>query len=189
MTTGRQVFRRFQKPLSLLSRACSYFPIFFTFFLIDATANFNGRLAAAFRYILLKHRFLSCGTNVYIGPNVRLKGIENIAIGTNVSIHDACYIDGTGGVIIGNDVSIAHQCSIVSFNHGWLDKSRPIKYNATTLSAIEIKNDVWLGCGVRVLAGVKIDCRVVIAAGAVVVNDVPANVLAAGVPARVLKSI
>ena len=52
-----------------------------------------------------------------------------------------------------------------------------------------IEENVWLGAGVIVLKGVIIGKNSIIAAGSVVISDIPANVLAAGSPARVIKKI
>jgi acetyltransferase-like isoleucine patch superfamily enzyme len=79
----------------------------------------------------------------------------------NVSINENFFIDCNEGVSIGKDVSIAHTSSFVSANHTWLDKDMPIKYNPMTKKGITIHNDVWIGCGVRVLDGVTIYYRCV----------------------------
>ena len=65
----------------------------------------------------------------------------------------------------------------------------PIKYNPSVCSPIVVNDDVWIGCGCRILAGVEIGDRVVIAAGAVVNKNVERNSLYAGVPAKKIKSI
>ncbi|WP_220727602.1 acyltransferase, partial [Marinilactibacillus psychrotolerans] len=84
-------------------------------------------------------------------------------------------------------VSIAHSTSILSSDHTWDDKSLPIKYNKLSLKPVTIKSDVWLGCGVRILAGSFINKRVVIAAGAVVNKTIESNILAGGIPAKKIK--
>lgn len=143
----------------------------------------------AMRYVLLRRMAKRCGDNVLIGRSVELRYPERLVIGSNVSIHKQCYIDAYGGLIIEDEVSIAHQSSVVSFQHTWNDPSLPIRDNPVMGSAIRIGRDVWVGCGVRILAGVEIGARSVIAAGAVVNKPVAAGTLAAGVPARSVKSI
>ena len=54
---------------------------------------------------------------------------------------------------------------------------------------IHIGNKVWIGAGVVITKGVTIGDNSVVAAGAVVTHDIPANVIAAGVPAKVIKEI
>ncbi|MNR09087.1 putative acetyltransferase [compost metagenome] len=118
-----------------------------------------------------------------------MKNVENLEVGDNVSIHAGCYIDAAGGVEIGNNVSIAHQSSIVAFEHTWGEQNLPIKYNKTVSSGVLISSDVWIGCGVRVLDGSRIDERVVVAAGAVVKGRLASRGVYGGVPVRRLKSI
>ena len=55
-------------------------------------------------------------------------------------------------------------------------------------AGIEIGDDCWLGGGVIVCPGVKIGCRCVIGAGSVVTHDIPDNSVAAGNPARVIRT-
>ena len=54
---------------------------------------------------------------------------------------------------------------------------------------VTVGNNVWIGVGATVLAGVTIGDNSVIGAGSVVTKDIPANVVAAGVPCRVLREI
>ncbi|QKS46433.1 acyltransferase [Paenibacillus cellulosilyticus] len=143
----------------------------------------------ALRYCLLRKLAHRCGDNVLIGRAVELRYPERMSIGSNVSIHKQCYVDAYGGLTIEDEVSIAHQSSIVSFQHTWSDESLTIRDNPVTGAAISIGRDVWIGCGCRILAGASIGSRSIVAAGAVVTKSVPAGTLAAGVPARVVKTI
>ena len=143
----------------------------------------------AFRYCYYKRRFRACGTNVSIHPQVKILNAGQISVGNNISIHPFCYIDGEGGISIGSNVSIAHNVSILSFNHTWDDMLIPIKYNPKSFKSVIIYDDVWIGCGVRIMPGVKISKRCVIAAGSVVTKDCKANSLYGGIPAKFIKSI
>ena len=141
------------------------------------------------RYMVLRRLAERCGENIRVGPRVDIGNWENLRIGDNVSIHPGCYLEAAGGITIGNDVSIAHHTSILSTNHTWSDPALPIRDNPVTYSEVIVDSDVWIGCGVRVLAGVRLRSRTVVAAGAVVHEDVPPGSLVGGVPARALKSI
>jgi acetyltransferase-like isoleucine patch superfamily enzyme len=110
-------------------------------------------------------------------------------MGDRISLHEFVYIDAAGGISIGNDVSIAHGCSIVSFEHGWSDINVPIKYNPIISKPVSIGSDVWIGCGVRILAGAKIGNRVVVAAGSVVKGVLAPGGVYAGSPAKRIKEI
>ncbi|NEW04726.1 acyltransferase [Paenibacillus sp. SYP-B3998] len=130
-----------------------------------------------------------CGDNVFVGRSVEIKHWEKLSIGNNVSIHKQCYLDALGGIHIDHDVSIAHQTSMISFEHTWEIPSLPIRDNPVKAAEIKIHSDVWIGCGCRILAGVQIFSRAVVAAGAVVTKDVSAHTIVGGVPAKPIKTI
>ncbi len=151
--------------------------------------NGRGSVAVLRRYVFLKASAKKVGKNVCVMDHVYLHHWKNLEVGDNVSIHEQCNINAYGGVRIGDNVSIAHGTSIVSFNHTWADENVPIKYNPSEPLPVVIGNDVWVGCGVRILGGVTIGDRSVIAAGAVVTRDCEPNAVYAGVPARLVKRI
>lgn len=97
----------------------------------------------------------------------------------NVNAHITCFEK----IKIGNNVAIADSVRIRdSDNHQVLNASH-IK-----TQPVEIGDNVWIGVGATILKGVKIGDGAIIAAGAVVNKDVPARCLAAGVPAKVIKT-
>ncbi|MBW7474266.1 acyltransferase [Paenibacillus oenotherae] len=186
---GRDLFRSAKPVLSgivLLMRIVPKPILIWMWILSDMLPELAG---VAFRYCVLRRLAHRCGDNVLVGRNVEIKYWERLSIGSNVSIHKQCYLDAYGELSIDNDVSIAHQSSLVSFQHTWSDESMAIRDNPVVCDRIHIGSDVWIGCGVRVLAGVKVGSRTVIAAGAVVTRSVPPGVIAAGVPAKPVKTI
>ncbi|MBW3517562.1 acyltransferase [Flavobacterium sp. NKUCC04_CG] len=187
--TGRKQFGKFKVIINVL---VSFFGLFGkrgNAYFLRMARNINGKLGLLLRYVFLKNCCQSIGDNVSVQPNVFLFNLQNIQIGNNVSIHPMCYIEGAGGITIGNDVSIAHASSLISTNHTWDDERIPIKYNKETFSEIIINDDVWIGCGVRILSGVEIKKRSVVAAGAVVNKTFAENSLIGGVPAKLIKNI
>ena len=76
---------------------------------------------------------------------------------------------------------------MISSDHTWKDKSKPIKYNNIEPKKIVIEDDVWIAAGVKVLGGNKIRRRCVIGAGAVVNKNTEANSLYVGVPIKKLR--
>ncbi|EPW6435929.1 TPA: acyltransferase [Vibrio parahaemolyticus] len=185
--------RKYSKILSLLM--CPFLalskvtPRFILNYLMYFTYILPSPMSFALRYIIVSGLVNSIGDNVYIGDNVTLKNAKNINIGNNVSIHNNCYLDGAGVINIGDDVSIAHNSSIISFEHTWEDQTVPIKYNPTVLKPVFIDKDVWIGCGVRVLAGTSIQSRSIVAAGSVVKGTIEAGSIVGGVPAKVIRRI
>ncbi len=142
-----------------------------------------------FNYFELKSNSKFVGDNVYVSKNVIIKNQSKLSVGSNFSIHEFSYIDAAGEIEVGDNVSIAHNCSLISFEHGWDDINIPIKYNPTKLNKITIGNDVWLGCGVRILSGTVIEDRVIVAAGAVVKGNLQSGYIYGGVPAKRLKKL
>ncbi|MDP2912849.1 MAG: acyltransferase, partial [Candidatus Omnitrophota bacterium] len=98
-----------------------------------------------------------------------------------------CVIYGHGGLKIGSGVRIAAHAVIIPAKHNYEDPDRFIYQQGMTCRGIEIRDDVWIGAGARILDGVVIGKGAVIASGAVVTRDVPEYAVAAGVPARIIK--
>jgi len=187
--TGRNIFNTFDSLINFVVTILRLLPRKMRVIFWDFTNSLPGILGIGLRYCILKSLCKQCGKNVFIGVNVAISGFHELEIGNNVSIHRECYLEAEGGVTIGSDVSIAHQTSILSTNHSWENESLPIKYNKIKPAKVVIKDDVWIGCGVRVLAGVSIHERSIIAAGAIVTRDVQTRTIVGGNPARVIKSI
>ncbi len=186
--TGKEKFRKFNFLLIFMSKFMMLFPRRIRIFLYDLSISAPTILGVALRYILIKTLINKCGDNIYISRWVTIKNFEKINIGNNVSIHEYSYIDGLGGIMIGNDVSIAHNSSIISFEHTYTNKGI-IKYQNLKLNKIKISNDVWIGCGCRILSGSYIEEHVVIAANSVIKNNISKNSLYAGSPAKKIKDI
>ncbi|MGN0256459.1 MAG: sugar O-acetyltransferase [Chordicoccus sp.] len=110
---------------------------------------------------------------------------KNICVGNNVYINTGCTMQDQGGIYIGDNVLIGHHAMIATLNHD----ADPGKRGDLHPAPVHIGNRVWLGANVTVLPGVTIGDGAIVAAGAVVTKDVPANTVAAGVPARVVKKI
>lgn len=164
---GRFVFKYFYWVLKVIIYILKLLPSFVSQFFFSLFAGFPGSVGVLCRYVFLSAVVKEIGKNVYIARWVVIKNPSGLALGDNVSIHEFGFIDAIGGVNIGNNVSIAHSCSFVSFEHTWKNNSIPIKYNELCLNAITIHDDVWLGCGVRVLSGSTICTRTIVGAGAV----------------------
>jgi acetyltransferase-like isoleucine patch superfamily enzyme len=187
--TGREKFSKIAYLVNFLARCFAVLGKKINLSLLLSFRNTNGNLGILLRYIFVKNLAKKVGQNVSVQPGVFLFNLQNIEFGDNVSIHPMCYLEGIGGIVIGNDVSIAHASTLISANHTWNDVSLPIKYNPEKCGKIHIQNDVWVGCGVRILADVTIETRSVIAAGAVVNKSFESHSIIGGVPAKLIKKI
>lgn len=112
---------------------------------------------------------------------------EGVSIGRHVSINEFVFLDGFGGIEIGDWCRIAHHVSILSEDHGIDDVDQPIYLQKKLIAPVVLDEDVWVGCGARILKGVHIGKGAVIGANAVVTKDVPPFAVVAGVPARIIR--
>lgn len=186
---GREIFKRYAWLINACTTVLKCFPLGVRRFLWRWFSDFGGTYGVAARYIILKSIARECGSNVAISKNVHLLNVEKISIGSNVSIHPMCYIDAYGGLNIGNDVSIAHGVTIMTTTHNYQNESVPIKDQGISVEGVTISDDVWLGAKSTILSGVHIGRRSIVAASALVKKDVPAKVIVAGIPAKIVKEI
>ena len=110
---------------------------------------------------------------------------KNITLGQHVFINSGCRFQDQGGITIDDGALIGHNVVLATLNHGLNPEERHDLFPAS----IHIGKNAWLGANVTVLGGVTIGDNAVIAAGAVVTRNVPANTVAAGVPARVVRTL
>ena len=113
--------------------------------------------------------------------------VGDVVIGdcTRIGLHNTII----GPVSIGHHVNLAQGVTVTALNHNYADATRRIDEQDVTTKPVTIANDVWIGAGAVVLPGVTIGQHAVVAAGAVVTNDVPEFCLVGGVPAKIIKKI
>lgn len=110
---------------------------------------------------------------------------KHTRLGKNVFINFDCTFLDLGGISIEDNVLIAPKVSLLSEGHPMEPENR----QSLTVAPIHIKKNVWIGANATILQGVTIGENSIIAAGAVVSKDVPDNVIAGGIPAKVIKRI
>ncbi len=110
-----------------------------------------------------------------------------IVIGDRTFIGPYSIINGQGGIRIGEDVLIAGQCYLVAGNHDFSDLNIPISQQNFISKGIVVEDGAWLGAGVKVLDGVRVGKGAIVAAGAVVTQNVEPYSIVGGVPARFIK--
>ena len=110
---------------------------------------------------------------------------KNITIGKNVFINSDCKFQDQGGITIDDGALIGHGVVLATFNHD-MD---PAKRQQLHPAPIHIGKCVWIGANATITGGVTIGDNSIVAAGAVVTKDVPANVVVGGVPAKFIKKI
>ena len=110
---------------------------------------------------------------------------KNIKIGKKVFINACCRFQDQGGIEIGDGSLIGHNTTIATLNHDF----NPAKRQNLTPSPVKIGKNVWIGSDCTILPGVEIGDGAIIGAGSVVTKSIPANTIAVGSPARVIKEI
>lgn len=109
-----------------------------------------------------------------------------IRLEDNVYLGPYCVLYGHGGITVGKDSFIAGHTFIVASNHTFTDLTVPIHWQPMTKAGVTIGEDVWIGCGARILDGVSLGDHCVVGAGAVVTKSLPPFSISVGVPAKVV---
>lgn len=152
--------------------------------------NYPFLIGKKFRGFLGKYMFNNCGKNIdvekkaYFGLGYDLEIGTNSGIGINAKIYG---IGGGGKVSIGKNVMMASDVTILTLNHNYDNKNKPMREQGVKFLDVVIDDDVWIGYGVTILPGVKIGKGSVIGAGAVVTRNIMPYTVVGGVPARVIK--
>lgn len=110
---------------------------------------------------------------------------KNITVGRNVFVNACCHFQDHGGITLGDDCLVGHNVVFATLNHD----QNPEKRASMLPAPIVVGRKVWIGSNATILQGVTIGDNAIVAAGAVVTKDVPANTVVGGVPARVLRGI
>ena len=153
--------------------------------------------------IIGPHRLEVYGKNIHLGDNVHMQtssgnmsrlctwpngpdGHGHIHIGSNTLLTPGLQVVSAHQVTIGDNVMIASRVYISDADwHGIYDRLA----SPGPTAPVELKDNVWLGEGVKVCKGVTIGANSVIGAGSVVTKDIPANVVAAGNPAKAIREL
>lgn len=133
--------------------------------------------------LLLQQLLGAVGPDVLIKPPLYVDYGSNITIGAGTFANYGLTALDVASISIGRDVQIGPHVQLLTPTHPVDPSARRAKWEAA--SPIVIGDNVWLGGGAIVLAGVTIGENSVVGAGAVVTRDVPANVVVVGNPARV----
>ncbi|MGB9182438.1 MAG: acyltransferase [Solirubrobacteraceae bacterium] len=135
---------------------------------------------------------LEIGPQTLLEPGVWLTapGQARIRIGSGTSLNLGVMIAAVELVEIGDHCMFANGCFITDGNHRFDDPDQPVPWQGfTTKGPTRVGDNVWCGAGVVVTSGVTIGERSVVGANSVVVTDLPPFSIAAGAPAKVLRTI
>lgn len=170
------------------------------------TPLFKGRLHSVGKCLNLYGGlpYISGPLQISLGERCRISGhttfsgrctaktTPSLTVGDNVDIGWMTTIAVGHQIILGNNVRIAGRSLLAGYpGHPLnpIDRAQGLPELDEQVGDIILEDNVWLATGVSVMAGVSIGQGSIIAAGSVVTHDIPAMVLAAGVPAKVIRPI
>ncbi|MBA2813732.1 sugar O-acetyltransferase [Streptomyces sp. KM273126] len=136
---------------------------------------------------LLEELLGSLGEQAHVRPPLYVDYGSNITIGARTFVNYNLTALDVAPITIGEDCQIGPNVQLLTPTHPLEPQPRRDKLEAA--QPIVIGDNVWIGGGAIILPGVTIGDNSVIGAGAVVTKDVPANVVAVGNPARVVRSL
>ena len=139
------------------------------------------------REALLKKLLKSVGKGVHFEPNFRCEFGYHISIGDHFYANFDCIMLDGGGIEIGDNVLLGPRVGIYTSNHA-IDAWERV-HGACYAKPVKIGNNVWVGAGMHINQGVTIGDNTIIGSGSVITKDIPSNVIAAGVPCKVIRSI
>jgi acetyltransferase-like isoleucine patch superfamily enzyme len=134
---------------------------------------------------------LDIGPHAYFEPGVWITSdAGRISIGGGSLLNLNVMLAAVAEVSIGEHCMLANGCLVTDGDHRFADPDVPVPWQGfTSKGPVRIGDNVWLGANVVVTSGVTIGRRAVIGANSVVTSDIPEFTIAAGAPARVLKSV
>ena len=138
--------------------------------------------------VYMQEVFAECGDGCYIELPFRANwGGAHLHLGTGVYANFNLTLVDDGHIYVGDKVMFGPNVTIATANHP-IDpelRARGLQYNKD----VHIGENSWIGAGVIIVPGITIGRNTVIGAGSVVTKDIPDNVVAGGVPAKVIKTI
>jgi acetyltransferase-like isoleucine patch superfamily enzyme len=124
----------------------------------------------------------------WLGHGTKVRAHEGeVLIGAKSVLGQECTISAYQHVAIGRECIVADRVMLIDFDHGVVEVERPIRLQGIYKRDVNVGNNVWIGYGACILRGVTVGDNAVIGTNAVVTKDLPANAVAGGVPARVIR--
>jgi maltose O-acetyltransferase len=156
---------------------------------LDLMASYNATTARQepLRRVLLEQLLGAVGEDTVIRPPLYVDYGSHLRIGARTFFNFGLVALDVATITIGDDVQIGPNVQLLTPTHPVEPGPRRDKWEAAR--PITIGDNVWLGGGVIVLPGVTIGENTVVGAGSVVTRDLPADVVAVGNPARVVRAI
>ena len=136
---------------------------------------------------LVQELFREAGDGAYIEPPFHCDYGYNVSVGKSFYCNYDCVFLDCGKITVGDYVMLGPKVQIYTANHPIAPEVRRLNHDQGI--PVTVGNDVWIGGGSILCPGVTVGDGSVIGAGSVVTHDIPAGVVAAGNPCRVIRPI
>lgn len=144
----------------------------------------NNRVTIKLRGAIHKPFFKKCGRNFQLASGVTFLNSHNIEIGDDVYIAYYAWLNGLGGLTIGDQVVIGPYTTISTLSHVYSKGS--FRFGGARSAPVRVGRGSWLASHVSVSSGVTIGAGCLIGANSAVTKDIPENMMAGGVPAKII---
>jgi acetyltransferase-like isoleucine patch superfamily enzyme len=125
----------------------------------------------------------------WIGHGTKVRAHEGeVSIGAKTVLGQECTISAFHCVAIGRECIVADRVMMIDFDHGVVEVERPIRLQGIYKRDVNVGHNVWIGYGACILRGATVGDNAVIGTSAVVTASIPDNAVAAGIPARVIRT-
>ena len=144
---------------------------------------------------LCQHKFKHFDGTAEFRAGSYATGCSRISIGKRVIVRPLSYFQSDasefgGDITIEDDVMLGPAVHIYTNNHASSASDRPlIDQGYSKVAGVTLKRGCWIGANVTLLPGVTVGENSVVGAGSIVTKDIPARTIAAGVPARIIKTL
>ncbi|MGB7581126.1 MAG: acyltransferase [Sedimentisphaerales bacterium] len=144
----------------------------------------ENQITIRLRGILIRPFLSKCGKNLQLARSITFLNPHGIHIGDNVYIATGCWIDGIGGLKIDDEVELSPFVVITTSSHCF--KNNSVRFGGSRIAPVHIGKGSWIASHATIVSGCSIGSGTIIGSNAVVTKDIPDNVFAAGVPAKVI---
>lgn len=147
----------------------------------------DNRICGRARAALLRWNGAKVGRRCFVRGGLVIQESFGLVLGNDVFINAACCFDLSAPIMLGNRVQVAYQVTLITGGHEF----GPHGSRAGTHrpQPIFVGDGAWIGARAIILPGVTIGAGAVVAAGALVTKDVPPDMVVAGVPARIVRTL
>jgi acetyltransferase-like isoleucine patch superfamily enzyme len=189
---GPLTFLRFARAHQLITPGYAYLRVRFVLFKLRYGRRLQTDglcfICPRVKFEIGKGATLRLGRWCWVGTGSKIRVHEGeVSVGAKTVLGQDCTISAYQHVSIGRECIVADRVMFIDFDHGIVEVDRPVRLQGIYKRDVRVGNNVWMGYGAAVLRGTTVGDNSVLGTYAVVTRDVPANAVAGGIPARVLR--